>query len=91
MEQDTKYIPHSAKATEFNIPPSSGAKENDERVSFLKQQVQQAKEAYETTLKTVVEECISLEIAAAKKEETDHHGPPTIHWLCNPNPPGHQM
>ena len=71
MEQDTKYIPCSAKATEFNITLSSGVKENDERVTFLKQQVQQAKEGYETTLKTVVKECISLEIAAGKNEETE--------------------
>ena len=71
MEQDTKNIPHSAKATEFNITLSAGAKENDERVSFLKQQVRQAKEAYEATLKTVVEQCISLEIAEAKKDEAE--------------------
>ena len=47
MEQDTKYVPCSAKATEFNITLSAGAKENDERVNFLEQQVRQAKEAYE--------------------------------------------
>ena len=71
MEQDSKNIPHSTKATEFNITLSSGAKENNERVTFLEQQLQQAKEAYKTTLKTVVKECISLEIATAKKEETE--------------------
>ena len=71
MEQDTKYIPCSTKAMEFNITLSSGAKENDKSDTFLEQQVQQAREAYETTLKTVVEECISLGIAADENQETE--------------------
>ena len=39
-------------------------------MSFLKQQVQQAKDSYESTLKNVIEECIALEIQAAKEEES---------------------
>ena len=42
MEQDTSYVPRSAKATEFKITLSAGAKEDEERVSFLEQQIQQA-------------------------------------------------
>ena len=70
MEQDTSYVPCSAKATDFKITLSTGAKEDKERVSFLEQQIQQAKDSYESSLKTVIEECISLEIQAAKKEES---------------------
>ena len=70
MEEDTKYIPRSAKATDFKITLSAGAKEDKERVSFLEQQIQQAKDSYESSLKSVIEECIALEIQAAKKEES---------------------
>ena len=70
MEQDTSYIPRSTKATDFNITLSNGAKEDEERVSFLELQVQQAKDSYESALKTVIEECIALETQAAKKEES---------------------
>ena len=45
-------------------------KEDEERVSFLEQQIQQAKDSYESSLKSVIEECIALEIQAAKKEES---------------------
>ena len=69
MEQDTSYVPCSAKATDFNITLTNGAKEDEERVSFLEQQIQQAKDSYESALKNVIEECIALEIQAAKKEE----------------------
>ena len=62
MEEDAKYIPHSAKATDFKITLSAGAKEDEERVSFLEQQIQQAKDSYESSLKSVIEECITLEI-----------------------------
>ena len=68
MEQDTSYIPRSTKATDFNITLSNGTKEDEERVSFLEQQVQQAKDTYESALKNVIEECIALEIQAAKKK-----------------------
>ena len=39
-------------------------------MSFLEQQIQQAKDSYESSLKSVIEECIALEIQAAKKEES---------------------
>ena len=51
MEQDTSYVPHSAKATDFKIALSTGAKEDKERVSFLEQQIKQAKDSYESSLK----------------------------------------
>ena len=70
MEQDTSYVPRSAKATDFKITLSAGAKEDGERVSFLEQQIQHAKDSYESSLKTVIEECIALEIQAAKTEES---------------------
>ena len=70
MEQDTKYVLRSAKATDFKITLSAGAKEDEERVSFLEQQIQQAKDSYESSLKSVIEECIALESQAAKKEES---------------------
>ena len=70
MEQDTSYIPCSTKATDFNITLSNGAKEDEERVSFLEQQIQQANDSYESALKNVIEECIALVIQAAKKEES---------------------
>ena len=70
MEEDTKYIPRSAKATDFKITLSADAKEDEERVSFLEQQIQQAKDSSESSLKSVIEECIALEIQAAKKEES---------------------
>ena len=70
MEDDAKYIPCSAKATDFKITLSAGAKEDEERVSFLEQQIQQAKDPYDSSLKSVIEECIALEIQAAKKEES---------------------
>ena len=70
MEENTKYIPRSAKATDFKITLSAGAKEDEERVSFLEQQIQQAEDSYESSLKSVIEECIDLELRAAKKEES---------------------
>ena len=39
-------------------------------MSFLEQQIQQAKDSYESSLKSVIEECIALELQAAKKEES---------------------
>ena len=70
MDQDTKYVPRSAKATDFKITLSAGAKEDEERVSFLEQQIQQAKDSNESSLKYFIEECIALEIQAAKTEES---------------------
>ena len=45
MEQDKNYVPCSAKATDFKITLSNGAKEDEERVSFLELQIQQAKDS----------------------------------------------
>ena len=70
MEGYTKYIPRSAKASDFKITLSAGVKEDEERVSFLEQQIQQAKDSYESSPKSVIEEYIALEIQAAKKEES---------------------
>ena len=70
MEDGAKYIPRSTKATDFKITLSAGAKEDEERVSFFEQQIQQAKDSYESSLKSVNEECIALEIQAAKKVES---------------------
>ena len=70
MEQDTSYVPCSAKATDFKVTLTAGAKEDEERVSFLTQQIQQAKDSYESSLMSVIEECIALEIQAAKTEES---------------------
>ena len=39
-------------------------------MSFLELQIQQAKDFYESALKNVIEECITLDIQAAKKERT---------------------
>ena len=70
IEKDTSYVPRFAKATDFNITLTICAKEDEERVSILEQQIQQAKDSYESALKNVIEECIALEIQAAKKEES---------------------
>ena len=70
IEQDTSYVPRSAKATDFKITLSAGAKEDEERVSFREQQIQQVKDSYESSLKSVIEECIALEILSAKTEES---------------------
>ena len=66
-----KCVPCSTKATEYKITLSHGVKENDERVSFLEQQVQRAKDTYKSTQKTVIEECLLLEIQAATKAEME--------------------
>ena len=55
---------------DFKITLSNGAKEDKERVSFLELQIQQAKDSYKSALKNEIEECITLEIQATKKEET---------------------
>ena len=70
MDQDKNYVPCSAKATDFEITQSNGTKEDEERVSVLELQIQQAKDSYESSLKNVIEECITLEIQAERKEET---------------------
>ena len=64
MTREPNYIPKSAKASDFKITLSKGASDDGKRVSFLKQQIQQAKETYESSLKNVIEECITLETNA---------------------------
>ena len=46
--QEANYIPKSGKATDFKITLSKGASEDNERVSFLEKQIQQAKDTYES-------------------------------------------
>ena len=71
MAKEANYIPKSAKATDFKITLSMGASEDNERVSFLEQQIQQAKDTYESSLKNVIEECISLETSALQSQENE--------------------
>ena len=71
MDMDQTYIPKSAKASDFKITLSNAAMENTERIEFLQHMVDQAKKAYEKTLKDVVQECIVLETNALKKEERE--------------------
>ena len=71
MTKEPNYIPKSAKATDFKIILSKGASEDSERVSFLEQQRQQVKDTYESSLKNVIEECISLETTALQSQEND--------------------
>ena len=71
MAKEAKHIPKSAKATDFKITLSKGASEDSERVSFLEQKIQQAKDTYESSLKNVIEECISLETSALQSQENE--------------------
>ena len=71
MTRESNYIPKSAKASDFKITLSKGASEDSERVSFLEQQIQQAKDTYESSLKNVIEECITLETTALQLQEND--------------------
>ena len=80
MAKEANYIPKSAKAPDFKITLSKGASEDSERVSFLEQQIQQAKDIYESSLKNVIEECISLETSALQFQENE-----TIYTLLASN------
>ena len=71
ITKEPNYIPKSAKATDIKITLSKGASEDSERVSFLEQQIQQVKDTYESSLKNVIEECISLETTALQPQEND--------------------
>ena len=71
MTREPNYIPKSAKASDFKITLSKGASEDGERVSFLEQQIQQAKDTYESSLKNVIEECITLETSALQLQENE--------------------
>ena len=64
MTRAPNYIPKSAKASDFKITLSKGASEDSERDSFLEQEIQQAKDTYESSIKNVIEECIILETNA---------------------------
>ena len=44
---------------------------DEEKVSFLEQQIKKAREACNAPLKSVVEECVLLEIPAWKNQETE--------------------
>ena len=71
MTREPNYIPKSAKASDFKITLSKSASEDGERVSFLEQQIQQANETYESSLKNVIEECITLKTTALQSQEND--------------------
>ena len=71
MTKEPNYIPKSAKASDFKITLSKGASEESERESLSEQQIQQAKDTYESSLKNVIEECISLETTALQSQEND--------------------
>ena len=71
MTREPNYIPKSAKASDVKITLSKGDLEDGERVSFLEQQIQQAKDTYESSLKNVIEECITLETTALRTQEND--------------------
>ena len=71
MAKEPNYIPKSAKASDFKITLSKGTSEDSERVFFLEQQIQQAKETYKSSLNNVIEECISLKTPALQSHEND--------------------
>ena len=71
LTREPNYIPKSAKLPDFKLTLSKGASEDGKRVSFLKQQIQQAKETYESSLKNVIEECITLETNALQSQENE--------------------
>ena len=49
MTKEPNYIHKSAKAPDLKITISKGASEDSERVSFLEQHIQQAKDTYESS------------------------------------------
>ena len=71
MTREPNYIPKSAKASDFKITLSKGASEDSERVSFLEQQIKQAKNTYESSLKNVIEECDTLEMNVLQSQHYD--------------------
>ena len=71
MTKEPNYIPKSAKASDFKITLSKGASEDSKRVSFLEQQIHQAKDTYESSFKNVIEECITLKTTALQSQEND--------------------
>ena len=71
LTREPNYIPKSAKASDFKITLSKGASEDSERVCFLEQQMKQAKDTYESSVKNEIEECIALEMNALQSQEND--------------------
>ena len=71
MTREPNYIPKSSEASDFKITLSNSASEDGERVSFLKQQNQQAKETYKSSLKNVIEEYITLKTTALQSQENN--------------------
>ena len=69
MTREPNYITKSAKTSDFKITLSKGASEDGERVSFLEQQIQPAKDTYKSSLMNVIEECITLETTALQSQE----------------------
>ncbi len=71
MEEESDYIPKSARASDFKITlsKSTAAAISPERLDFLQQQVDQAKSMYQQSLKAVIQECTDHEIAQLKTEE----------------------
>ena len=68
MQDDNDYIPKSARASSFKITVSKAtADANQNRLQFLQQQVEQAKNIYESSLKAIVIECTECEIAQLKQ------------------------
>ena len=60
MTREPNYIPKSVKSSHSKITLYKGASEDSESVSFLEQKIQQAKDIYKSSLKNVIEECITL-------------------------------
>ena len=71
MTREPNYIPKPARASDFKITLSKGASEDSKRVSILEQQIQQVKDTYESSLKILIEECITLETTTLKSQEND--------------------
>ena len=70
MEDDADYIPKSARTSNFEISTSKAAAEkNSERIEILQQQIDQAKDIYQKSLKSVIQECAAFEIDALETEE----------------------
>ena len=86
MEKDQNYVPHSAKANDFTITLSQGLKENNERVCFLEEQVQQEKEV---PLKQQLKNASNWKSKLQKKKNGNYYGSPMYNWSCHSNSPGH--
>lgn len=70
LEDNEAYIPKLAHATAFKVTFSKDAAHND-RAEFLEQQAVQAKEIYEKSLRSIIDECITIEIEALTTKENE--------------------